>query len=31
MRFTYGTTVLHSSRNLLLAAVMCATSPNNLR
>ncbi|MBV9585928.1 MAG: MHS family MFS transporter [Alphaproteobacteria bacterium] len=24
--FTYGTTVLHSSRNLLLAAVMCATA-----
>ena len=23
--FTYGTTMLHSSRNLLLAAVMCAT------
>jgi MFS family permease len=24
--FTYGTTMLHSSRNLLLAAVMCATA-----
>jgi MFS family permease len=24
--FTYGTTILHSSRNLLLAAVMCATA-----
>jgi MFS family permease len=24
--FTYGTTVLHSSRDLLLAAVMCATA-----
>src|SRR6516162_1687696 len=24
--FTYGTTVLHSSRNLLLAGVMCATA-----
>src|SRR6202030_2525885 len=24
--FTYGTTVLHSSRNLLLAAVMCVTA-----
>src|SRR6516164_8687878 len=24
--FAYGTTVLHSSRNLLLAAVMCATA-----
>ena len=24
--FTYGTTVLHRSRNLLLAAVMCATA-----
>jgi len=24
--FTYGTTMLHSSRDLLLAAVMCATA-----
>jgi MFS family permease len=24
--FTYGTTMLHSSRNMLLAAVMCATA-----
>ena len=24
--FTYGTTILHSSRNLLLTAVMCATA-----
>ena len=24
--FTYGTTVLHSSRNLLLAAVMCSAA-----
>ena len=26
--FTYGTTMLHSSRDLLLAAVMCATAPS---